>query len=141
MRFQWKKIINLGKGKGLTNNAKTIKGTGYRPKNSNITRWSSALEIVKPYTQARDAVEEPDLPDVDNLLPATAQTRRLDTLTTKMKDLESGWRLLQSNDATLANVRGVFEYLTDTYPLVTTKRSANANIVAFPTFKSTISRI
>lgn len=128
----------MQKLKGHILNAKILKASGYRLETRNITRWSLAFDMVKLYTQARDAAEGLDLPDVDKLLLTTAKALRFDALMSKMKDFKSVSKLLQSDDTMLGNDRGIFAYVIDIYPLFTTKLSENANIVACPTFDSAI---
>lgn len=120
----------MHKLKGLSLIAKFFKATGYRPKTRNVTRWWYSFEMVKRYTQIREDVEEIDSPDVDILLLTTGQNRRVDTLMSMLKDLESVSKLLQSDETKLADVRGEFYYVIDTYPVAVAKLASNADIVA-----------
>ena len=121
--------------------ARLMKLSQLRAKTRNVTRWSSTYEMLLRYNRLKDFLPKLNSSDIDSLCLSSSENRRVDTLLTNLKELESVTKILQAESTKLSDVRGLFDAVIDSYPETTSKLTSFASIVHSPVFKAAVVKL
>ena len=117
-----------------------------RPKLMNVTRWSSAYEMVKRYLKVKRIFKEQDFPDeFKNLRLTRTEEEDLEIVFDgKMKALEAVTKKLQTDSFRLCDARTLFDELLEEYPDIEAFKkylSREANIIHSMHFENAVVKI
>jgi hypothetical protein len=127
--------------KGLIPSAKLRSHTDLKPHCRNQTRWSSTYQMLNRYTQIRDFLPLLEIDELDEKLLNNRQNRDVDSLIEELNDLNSVTLELQRDDITISEVRGIFDYVLEKYPMLYDKLSPCADIILDKHFETGIVKI
>ncbi|RLN52051.1 hypothetical protein BBJ28_00021775 [Nothophytophthora sp. Chile5] len=121
------------------NAAELAKHTDLKPIKRNDTRWSSTFQMVLRYMRIRDAIRQ--VKAVEDYFPTSAAHKKLLGLLEHLKKLDSVCKTLQHECTSLADVRLLFDQITDDYPVMGSHLRSSAKIVHSPIFEAALVKI
>jgi len=121
--------------------AKLRKFSDLRPVCSNATRWSSTANMLKRFLELREAITNIEEDEIDVLMPSTRNVRKVENLCETFGALDSVTKALQDDSIDLADVRGIFDSVIETYPDANEFIGPDAGIVHQPHFESGIVKV
>ena len=68
--------------------AKLRKITHLRAKFDNVTRWSSAVQMLDRYLKLKDYIEQLEIDELDELALTTREVRQIEKVCTKLQQLD-----------------------------------------------------
>lgn len=121
--------------------AKLRRVTHLKAKLRNQTRWSSTFEMLKRHILLRDHLRQLHNEEIDDMLPNQAHERKIDSLFSKLSQLDEVTKKLQLSDASVRSARIYFDTVLEDYPFLFDRLNSNARIVHDPCFESGVLRI
>uniref|UniRef100_H3H146 Uncharacterized protein n=1 Tax=Phytophthora ramorum TaxID=164328 RepID=H3H146_PHYRM len=109
------------------------------PIKRNMTRWSSTFEMVLRYKRIRDAIRQVDA--VEENVPTGAIHKKLMSLLEHLKKLANVCKTLQDESTSMADVRLLFDKVTDDYFVMVNHLRSSAKIVHTPVFEAALVKI
>ncbi|KAG3109234.1 hypothetical protein PI124_g11645 [Phytophthora idaei] len=97
------------------NAAEPAKLPDLAPVKRNMTRWSSTFAMVLRYKRIRDDVRQVEA--VEEHVPTGAAHKKLMGRLEHLKKLDSVCKTLQDEGTSMADVRLLFDQVTDDYPV------------------------
>jgi hypothetical protein len=82
-----------------------------------------------------------EIDEIDELMPSTRENRDIDSLLEELTELDSVTLELQRDDISLAEVRGLFDGVSEKYPLCSEKLDVNSDIVLDKHFENGVVKI
>ena len=136
------KIIRLMiKLKTLLLTAKLRQLTPLWPKILNVSRWSSAFEMMHRYIRIREFLALIDSSIINEMMLTVAENRRVEVLVEILKWFEFVTKALQNDTTSVSDLRAIFATIIEKNPWVLPRLSSNARIVHCPRFESDIFKL
>eukprot|EP00171_Calliarthron_tuberculosum_P021824 IDg21824t1 len=121
--------------------AKLRKFTHLRAKLSNVTRWSSTVNMLKRYCEIREDIDRIDIEGIDEFIPDRRERKTIDDLCVKFECLDSVTKKLQADSTTMADVRALFDGVIKSFPDTHQRLSATARIIRDHSFESGVCKL
>lgn len=121
--------------------ARLRRKTFLKAKLSNETRWSSSFEMLRRYSEIKAFVSDLHDPVVDELLPNTAQDRKIESLLSILSDLNVVTVELQKESLTMSTIRAIFDTVIEDFPMSENRLSESAGIVLHPDFERGVTKV
>ncbi|KAH9105198.1 hypothetical protein AeMF1_018909 [Aphanomyces euteiches] len=135
-----KKVNNvMVKCKTLRNRGMLRKKTHLAPVTRNVTRWSSELAMINRFIDIEPHLY--NLIGVADCMPSRSELRTLVQLQTKLVDLDSVMKTLQSETLTMAVARCLFDGVISNFPTMAAYLAYDAEIVQNPLFESAVVKV
>ncbi|RHY05928.1 hypothetical protein DYB37_012316 [Aphanomyces astaci] len=131
----------MKKLKNLIPAAKLRRLTPLAVKTRNVTRWSSTYAMLRRYSDTKHFIRQVNDRSVLPYLLSSDQDKEVDKLLLLLADLNSATVALQSEVATMAFVRVLFDETMRTYPSARSRLGVDADIVHFQDFENAVVKI
>lgn len=122
--------------------AKSRAHTHLKVQTRNATIWSSTFEMNPRYRKIREFFSLiKNVDDINELLLTRKENCKIDSLLEDLKDFGSVSQPLRKDDATIFDVRALFDAVSDNYPLCADRSEPDAQIVPDKYFESAVLKI
>ena len=119
---------------------KLRKVTDLEPVKRNVTRWNSTYSMLKRFFQLKPFLDDEDI-DIAVLIPIGSELIKLQNLMNDLEILQPVTLKLQESSCTILEVRRIFDYLLEKYPVMERYLSSSAAIIHSPDFESGLIKV
>ncbi len=95
--------------------AKLRKLTHLQAKFDNVTRWSSAVQMLERYFKLEEHIEQLEIDDIDELALSAREARQIEKVCNKPQQLDEVTKILQADDTSIAYVRALFDTVIEDF--------------------------
>ena len=107
----------------------------------NVTRWSSAFEMLHRFLRMRDFLPQINFTIVDEMALTVAKNRRVECLVETLMEFEAVTNSLQDDETSMSDVRAIFDTIIGEHPEAMPRLSSAARILHCRWFESAIIKL
>ncbi len=130
----------MSKLRFLVSAAKLRRYTELKALGANRTRWSSTYVILERYLRVREHILKLDIPGIVTLILTPTEDKTIESLCSKLSDLDSVAKALQSDNMTVHEASVLFDSIIDSYPCTKDRFAAKLSLVLNSEFEAHWSR-